>query len=303
MQELEATKVLDQIEVFLNQNKKNQICVFDFFNQKNKLANKVSITDIKEAGFNNLPEYLVYIGSENPEIKTILIEKYKANGSTSKLIENASIKVNLALGEGSPEKSAVTENVAAPPGTNNLKPIETMNSNANNTFSPAIGMNAAVPQHIDLVTRAKEATRLEKENQKLEKKIDKLELKNDDLHAELREAKVDLKTAEKFKDLELLKLGLEKKPFIDKEAGQMVVGVLAPFLQNMIPSGNQAPQQTGMQGVDALSSVKKSLVQEISKPEFTDVMANDLMNIYVLLLDNNPLINQQIATLIQTYNQ
>lgn len=302
MQEENPTIVLGKIEEFLQQDARNQICVFNDETNK-KLDSKVSYSGILETGATNLPDYLLQFGLKYPEIKKVRVEKYTPNGTTTIKVPNGTLKVKLALGDVSPDESAVAVSVTAPSGTNYQKPSETMNHQDQNTFP--VGMNAAVMQHIELVTRAKEATRLEKENEKLEKKIENLEKKNDLLNDKLRKSKVDLDTADKFKELELLKASLAKKPFIDKETGQMLSGAILPIMEKIMSGGGSGAvqqQAVGLQGVENLSDVKKGLIQEIAKQDFTDQMANNLTNIYILLDENNPVINQQFETIINQYN-
>lgn len=299
------------IEDFLNKNARNQICIFNTENNTKLTPKKLTFSDIKNK-HNNLLELLQQIKLENPSLVKASIEKYTPNGTNTTIkVSNGATTVNwganknVPLGEGSSVQSAVTANVAAPPGQ--LKP-----SNMEN--STPMGLSAAMVQHVELISKAKEADKLAEQIKELKKehseekselkaKLKKLDSKNDDLHAELREAKADLKTAEKFKELELLKLGLEKKPMLDPETTNKAIEILGPVLANLMSKQNPAANvDAGLNGVENLSDVKQSLIQEIAKQEFTDQMADNLMSIYILLINGDAAIQQQLSNVIQQYN-
>lgn len=302
---------IEKIEGFLRKDARNQICIYSVESNKKLTPKKLNLIDLQNST-STLLALLQQIKQNNPDLTQARIDIYKPNGnSTTIKVANGSTIVNwgepknVPLGEGSSVQSAVTANVAAPPGQ--LTPPNMENQTS-------MGLSAAMIQQVELISKAKDADKLAEqirelkqdhleEKSELKTKLKKIEQKNDDLHAELREAKSDLKTAEKFKELELLKVGLDKKPFLDPETTNKAIEILGPLLGNLMSAQNPAANaSSGLNGVENLSDVKQSLIQEIAKQDFSDQMADSLMSIYILLINGDAAIQQQLASVIQQYN-
>lgn len=292
------------------------------------LSERVSLNAITQTGAANLQVFLQQLNASYPTTKNMLVQVYQPNGvGRSKLKETLNINWepgnNTFLGESSSAKGVGGDS----PAPTELIPQNNKSMNTDNPQFPVqnFGMGAAFHQQISLYTKAERYDELKEKNAELLKKVDKIEdeakqklkkledeyveklkklnLKNDDLHVELREAKSDLKLANDRKDFELLKKDLDKKPLIDPEVVRMAIEQGGPILAAVMSKG-QMPQQvtSGLTGAENLSEVKKALVEEIYKETFSDEMATNLTNLYMVLLENNPLYNTQLTAVINQYN-
>lgn len=279
---------------------------------KKELVSKISYDAIINSGASNLTEYLQKLNQQNPEIPNFILDFYRSNGTTNNgkakhtkvkdktfLVEWKKPNNNAQLGESGSVNGAAP--IVAPTEHSTHQNNNMMNTEPQNTQPINYGMNAVMEQQLTLRMKAGRYDEEKEKNQELKRKLAKLEQKNDDLHAELREAKTDLKTAEKFKEFELLKKDLDKKPFVDSETAQMALQVLGPVLSQVLSKG-QPQVSAGLTGTEHLSQVKKALIQEIQSTSCTDEMANNLTSLYVVLLNNDPNVNAQLAAVINQYN-
>lgn len=285
-----------QLQNFLKEDDRREIRFVNFKTDEN-LTRKYTLNKILASGASDLQAYIYKVVADNPNVLEIKVEKFTSNGSASTklFVEKQPTIITLSLGEDRLVKDAPTvESVGA---SNSQNP-----NNTHTMEQTQMGLSAAMVQHVELLTKAKEADRLAAEIIEVKEKLKKVEQKNDDLHSELREAKSDLKTAEKFKDLELKTAALEKKPFVDPETAKLAIGAVGPLLEAFMNKGQNLAQGGGLSGVENLSTIKQQLFSEIKKNDFTDAQANNLMSILILLIDGNAFINQQLATLIEQYN-
>lgn len=306
---------VQEIQNYLQGHPRREIHVLDKSNNSS-LSKNMTFKAITDTGATDLQSYLQKLNALHPQISKFLVEVHQPNGvGRTKLKETLTINWepdnSTFLGESSSANGAGCDS----PASTELLSQNNKSMNTDNPQFPVqnFGMGAAFQQQISLHTKAERYDELKEKNAELIKKIDrleeshkakikKLEGKNDTLYDELREANVRLKTAEEFKKLELLKKDIEKKPFIDPETAKAVLEQAGPVLAAFMQKGQMQQPTAGLTGAENLSAVKKALVEEIYKESFTDDMANNLTNLYMVMLENNPIYNDQLVAIIQQYN-
>lgn len=296
---------LQKIQDFLTADSRRQIRVVND-DTSEFLTKKITLDQILTQAA-NVQEFIQNLYLKNSTLKKITIQQFRSNGSkTIKTNDENTItwkntNTKLPLGEGrsglgASEHDAPTEQVIHP----QLKQTNTMDPNfpemtPQNFQSFGLGL----VEQIDLRTKAKEREYLIQENQRLQDKLRNLEQKNDDLHSELREAKSDLRVAEKDKALDIKMMEMQKKPFVDPDTLRTIMES-APSIMAAVMG--QRAAMPGLGNVQGLSEAKTQLINEIQKGSFSEDMTQSMISLMMVLMNGNPQSKELLVQAINLFN-
>ncbi|CAL2104476.1 conserved protein of unknown function [Tenacibaculum sp. 190130A14a] len=277
-------KFLDDIQEYLSSKKGASIDVFDFKTNES-FYKKLTIEGLKKSDFESFADLIDYL-NRTFDTSVFGIQRYKSNGSSNKRF-GTTTQLNITRGnqQHKPEEKVVSE--AAKGAINNqhisAPSVSTVQPSVIQTQQPSpIGMASAfgmsMPDVMNLNTKASKYDDLIKEHNELKERNKKLEQKNDAQALEIRELKMDLKLAERLKEIDIKERDLKDKPAIDPEIFSRLLDVAenvgATVMANK--TGATAAGMAAAETFEELSQNKQDLIYVIKSESVTDEMAKEL---------------------------